>query len=155
MESLCAWTGAHPGRCTIWPTILKLTFWVHGANPSTVERKRAHAHQISEPKHTLTEVGFTEADSRGDERRERIEGDRVLVARDPRPVQRSFRGLIGGFRVWCPANRVWGSVFGVQRTGVWVDLEIACDMRSHGSALLLPPQIQGLEFWAEVWILGY
>jgi hypothetical protein len=33
-----------------WPTILKLTCWVRGTNPSTLEGERARAHQIGEPK---------------------------------------------------------------------------------------------------------
>ena len=35
-------------REVIW-TILKLTFWVSGTNPSTFDRKRARAHRIAEP----------------------------------------------------------------------------------------------------------
>jgi len=37
-------------------TILRLTCWVRGTNPSTLERKRARAHQIGMPKQTDTEL---------------------------------------------------------------------------------------------------
>ena len=33
-----------------WLTILQLTCWVRGSNPSTLERERAQAHQIGESK---------------------------------------------------------------------------------------------------------
>ena len=33
-----------------WPTILELTCWVRGTNPSILEQKRARSHQIGETK---------------------------------------------------------------------------------------------------------
>ena len=38
------------------PTTLKLTFWVSGTNPSTLDRNRARAHQNGEPNQTEREV---------------------------------------------------------------------------------------------------
>jgi len=38
-----------------WPTILELTCWVRGTNPSILEQERARSHQIVETKSTETE----------------------------------------------------------------------------------------------------
>jgi len=42
------------------PTILKLTRWVRGTNPSTQERKRARSRQVSAPKYTETGRDYVE-----------------------------------------------------------------------------------------------
>ena len=46
-----------------WPTTLKLTLWVCGANPSSLERERARNHQ--KPKWKETELELWGEEGRG------------------------------------------------------------------------------------------